>query len=156
MKRGFLHWESWRIMPAIFAAHVALYRLFGGRLAGKNILILTTTGRKSGRKRSTPLFFARDGESYAIIASNGGEDRYPGWWYNVKANPEVEIEVGRELVRCQAEAASDADTPALFAKLSAVFAGYRRYRERTKRDLTVFRLKRAGSQGRRTGVGSHV
>jgi deazaflavin-dependent oxidoreductase (nitroreductase family) len=134
-------WESWRIMPAVFAVHVALYRLLGGRFVGRNILILTTIGRKSGRKRSTPLFFARDGETWVIVASNGGEDRYPGWWYNVHANPEVEIEVGRTAIRCRAEAASAADTPALFEKLCAVYAGYRRYRERTRRELTVFRLR---------------
>lgn len=128
-------------MPAVFAAHVVLYRLLGGRLAGKNILILTTTGRKSGRKRSTPLFFVRDGEDYVIIASNGGDDRYPGWWHNAKANPDVEVEVRREHVRCLAEAANEADAPVLFAKLSAVYSGYRRYQERTKRALTIFRLK---------------
>jgi deazaflavin-dependent oxidoreductase (nitroreductase family) len=134
-------WESWRVMPAVFAAHVALHRLLGGRLVGRHILILTTTGRRSGRKRSTPLFFARDGEAWVVIASNGGEDRYPGWWYNVRANPEVEIEVGRDTVRCRAEAVSAADTPALFEKLCAVYGGYRRYRERTDRELTVFRLR---------------
>ena len=133
-------WESWRIMPALFAAHVTLYRRLGGRLVGRHILILTTTGRKSGRKRSTPLFFARDGEAWVIIASNGGEDRYPAWWYNVHANPDVEIEIGRDVVRCRAEAASAAEAPALFEKLCAVYGGYRRYRERTDRDLTIFRL----------------
>ncbi len=137
MKRS--QWESWRIMPTVFRAHVRLYRLLGGRLVGKNILILTTTGRKSDRRRSTPLYFARDGEDYVIIASNGGEDRYPGWWYNVKANPDVEIQVGREHARCVARAASGADTPVLFAKLSAVYAGYRRYAEQTERELTIFR-----------------
>jgi len=143
-----LRWESWRIMPALFAAHVALYRLLGGRLVGRNILILTTTGRRTGRKRSTPLFFARDGEDWVIIASNGGEDRYPGWWHNLRSNPEVDVEVGREVARCRAEAASAADTPVLFAKLCAVYGGYRGYRERTERELTIFRLRRA-SQGRR-------
>ncbi len=141
MRSGSLRWESWRLMPAVFAAHVALYRLLGGRLVGRNILILTTTGRKSGRKRSTPLFFVRDGQDYVIIASNGGEDRYPGWWYNVRANPDVEIEVGRELVRCRADAADDVDAAALFAKLSVIYSGYRRYRERTERALTIFRLR---------------
>ena len=63
---NFLRWESWRLMPAVFAAHVALYRLLGGRLVGRDILILTTTGRKSGRKRSTPLFFIRHAEPFWI------------------------------------------------------------------------------------------
>jgi deazaflavin-dependent oxidoreductase (nitroreductase family) len=140
-ERTMSRWESWRITPAIFSAHARLYRLLGGRLVGKNILVLTTTGRRSGRSRSTPLYFTRDREDYVIIASNGGEDRYPGWWYNVKANPDVEIQVGREHMRCVARAASDADTPVLFAKLSAVYGGYRRYREQTRRALTIFHLE---------------
>ncbi len=133
-------WESWRIMPAVFAAHVALYRLLGGRLVGRNILILTTTGRKSGRKRSTPLYFIRDGRDYVIIASNGGEDRYPGWWHNIKKDPDVEIQIAREIVKCRVEAATDAEAPTFFEKLSAVYGGYPRYKERTERELTIFRL----------------
>jgi deazaflavin-dependent oxidoreductase (nitroreductase family) len=144
-------WESWRVMSLVFAAHVALYRLLGGRLVGRGILILTTTGRKSGRKRSTPLFFAHDGEAWVIIASNGGEDRYPGWWYNVQARPDVEIEVGRERVSCRIEAASAADAPALFEKLCAVYGGYRRYRARTDRELTIFRLRRTSPTRRNAG-----
>ncbi len=140
-RHGSPGWESWRIMPAVFRAHVRLYRLLRGRLVGKNILLLTTTGRKSGRRRSTPLYFARDGEAYVIIASNGGEDRYPGWWYNVKAKPDVEIQVGRERIRCVAAVANEADAPALFAKLSALYGGYRRYREQTRRELTIFRIE---------------
>ncbi len=134
-------WESLRIMPAVFAAHVALYRLLGGGLVGRDILILTTTGRKSGRKRSTSLFFIRHGKDYVIIASNGGEDRYPGWWYNVRENPDVEVQIARRVVKCRVEAATDAETPALFEKLSAVYGGYPRYKERTKRELTIFRLR---------------
>jgi deazaflavin-dependent oxidoreductase (nitroreductase family) len=83
-----------------------------------------------------------------IIASNGGEDRYPGWWYNVKATPNVEIQVGREHVRCVARPANDADTPVLFAKLGAVYGGYRRYREQTQRELTIFRLEPRARQER--------
>jgi deazaflavin-dependent oxidoreductase (nitroreductase family) len=134
------HWESWRVMRGIFAAHVALYRLLGGHLVGRHILILTTAGRRSGRRRSTPLFFARDGEDYVIIASNGGDERYPGWWHNVHADPEVEIQVARRRMRCRAEVANETEAPALFTKLSAVYGGYRRYREQTKRPLTIFRL----------------
>jgi deazaflavin-dependent oxidoreductase (nitroreductase family) len=133
-------WESWRIMPAVFAAHVALYRLLRGRFVGKNILILTTTGRRSGRKRSTPLFFARDGETFVIIASNGGEDRFPGWWYNVRANPIAEAQVGGDLFTCRVEPANSHDAGILFERLCAVYGGYRRYREQTKRELTIFRL----------------
>ena len=121
-----------------------LYRLLGGRLVGRNMLILTTTGRKTARKRSTPVFFVSDQSDYVVIASNGGEDRYPGWWYNIQANPDVEIEVGRERIACRAQRVSErADADRLFSKLSDVFSGYPKYRERTTRELTIFRLQRA-------------
>ena len=94
-------------MPAVFAAHAVLYRLLGGRLAGRNVLILTTTGRKTGRKRSTPLYFIRDGKDYVVIASNGGEDRYPGWWYNVRDDPDVEVQIARRFAQCRVEEAAD-------------------------------------------------
>ena len=71
-------WESLRLASLGFAAHVSLYRLLKGRLVGRNVLILTTTGRRTMRKRSTPVYYVSDGDDYVIIASNGGEDRYPG------------------------------------------------------------------------------
>ncbi len=81
-------WESLRLASLGFAAHVPLYRLLKGRFVGRNILILTTIGRRTGRRRSTPLYYVSDEDGYVVIASNGGEDRYPGWWYNIQANPE--------------------------------------------------------------------
>ena len=134
-------WESWRVTSYVFAAHAPLYRLLGGWLVGKNTLILTTTGRKTGRKRSTPLLYVRDAEDYIIVASNGGEDRYPGWWHNIRHNPEVEIRVGRDIIACRAAQVSEEARPRLWAKLTAIYQGYRKYQERTQRELTVLRLK---------------
>jgi deazaflavin-dependent oxidoreductase (nitroreductase family) len=125
----------------VFAAHVGLYRLLRGRLVGRNTLILTTVGRRSGRKRSTPLFFVHDGADYVVIASNGGEDRYPGWWHNIRSNPDIEIEVGARTIACRAEKAKDDDVPRLWGKLTAVHRGYAKYRERTRRELTILRLR---------------
>ena len=138
-------WELWRVTSYVFAAHAAFYRLLGGRLVGKNTLLLTTTGRRSGRARQTPLLYARDAQDYIVVASNGGEDRYPGWWHNIRCNPEVEIQVGREHFRCRAEPACDADALRLWGKLTAIYGGYERYRQRTQRRLTIFRLTRHGS-----------
>lgn len=137
---GLLRWESWPVTRYVFAGHVALYRLFGGRWVGKHTLILTTTGRKSGRQRSTPLLYVRDGGDYIIVASNGGEDRYPGWWHNIRQNPSVQIQVGRKIIACRAVRASGEATPRLWAKLTAIYDGYRTYRGHTQRELTIFRL----------------
>ncbi len=135
-------WESLRLASLGFAAHVVLYRLLKGRFVGRNILILTTTGRRTMRKRSTPLFYVSDGDDYVIIASNGGEDRYPGWWHNIRVNPDVDIEVGAVRLHCRAHRIGDqAETERLFERLSAVYGGYPKYRQRTSRELTLFRLR---------------
>jgi len=139
-KSGF-RWESIAERFNVFAVHTALYRLLGGRLVGRNILILTTVGNKSGRLRSTPLYFVRDGGDYVIVASNGGEDRYPSWWHNIRSDSNVTIQVGREVIRCRAEVAATEDGPRLWSRLDAVYGGYRRYREATTRELTIFRLR---------------
>jgi len=134
-------WESWKITPLLFAAHRALYRLLGGRLVGRHVLILTTVGRRSGRERSTPLFYTRDGRDYVIVASNGGEARPPHWWHNLRANPHAGIQVGRDVIACRAERVGAEDVPRLWAKLLAIHGDYETYRQRTTRELTLFRLK---------------
>ncbi len=135
-------WESLRLASLGFAAHVALYRLLKGRFVGRNILILTTIGHRTRRGRSTPLYYVSDEDGYVVIASNGGEDRYPGWWHNIQANPDVEIEVGAIHLHCRAHRISEkADTERLFERLSAVCGGYPKYRRRTSRELTLFRLR---------------
>jgi deazaflavin-dependent oxidoreductase (nitroreductase family) len=123
------------------ALHARWYRLLGGRLAGRNTLLLTSVGRRTGLPRTTPLLFARDGADYVVIASNGGVDSYPGWWFNLRARPEVEIQVGRRRIACQASEAVGADHESLAAKLDAVYGGYAAYRRKARRDLTIFRLR---------------
>ncbi len=134
-------WETVSEQLNVFAIHRILYRALGGRLVGRNVLILTTTGRKTGKRRSTPVFFVRAGGDYVVIASNGGEDRHPGWWHNVRANPLLEIQVGRSRIGCRAQRVSGAEVPALMAELDQVYSGYARYAARTTRELTLFRLK---------------
>ncbi len=137
-----LRWESLRLASLGLAAHVALYRLLKGRFVGRNILSLTTIGRRTRRRRSTPLYYVSDEDGYVVIASNGGEDRYPGWWHNIQANPDVEIEVGAIHLHCRAHRISEqADTERLFERLSTVCGSYPKYRQRTSRELTLFRLR---------------
>jgi deazaflavin-dependent oxidoreductase (nitroreductase family) len=123
------------------ALHAGWYRLLGGRLAGGNTLLLTSIGRRTGLPRTTPLLFVREGGDYVIIASNGGDDPYPGWWYNLRANPEVEIQVGRRRIACRAIETDETERKRLAAKLDGVYGGYETYRQKTRRDLTIFRLQ---------------
>ena len=80
--------------------HEALYKATDGRVGHRMIgvptLLLRTTGRRSGATRTNGLVYARDGDDYLVVASNGGADKAPAWLHNVRANPEVEIQVGRD------------------------------------------------------------
>jgi F420H(2)-dependent quinone reductase len=80
--------------------HERIYKATDGRLGHKMIgvpsLLLRTTGRRSGATRTNGLVYARDGDDYLVVPSNGGADKAPGWLHNVRANPDVEIQVGRE------------------------------------------------------------
>lgn len=145
---------SWEVLAEnlhLFALHAALYSRLGGRLVGRNILLLHTIGRRSGRRRRAALYYARDGVDYLIVASNGGDDHYPGWWHNLRSNPRVTIQVGTQLQeRLASEVAAD-QAEALWPRLLAVYGGYGRYRQRTRRPLTIFRLRPGAAAGERRG-----
>jgi len=123
------------------ALHAGWYRLLGGRLAGRNTLLLTSVGRRTRLPRTTPLLFVRDGADYVIIASNGGDDPYPGWWYNLRADPEVEIQVGPRRIACRAIETGGSERERLAAKLDAIHGGYETYRRKIRCELTIFRLR---------------
>jgi deazaflavin-dependent oxidoreductase (nitroreductase family) len=83
-------------------AHQWLYEKTGGRIdasvGGRPTLLLRHVGRKTGQPRTSALLYARDGDNYAVIASKGGDPKHPGWFHNLTANPDVEIQVGRERI----------------------------------------------------------
>jgi F420H(2)-dependent quinone reductase len=87
------------IQGSVLKLHQRLYERSGGRIGhgmiGVPTLLLRTTGRRSGAQRTNALVYAKDGEQYVVVASNGGADNPPGWFFNVSAKPEVEIQVGR-------------------------------------------------------------
>lgn len=84
----------------VLRLHAAVYERSGGRIGHRMIgvptLLLRTTGRRSGAIRTNALVYARDGDEYLLVASNGGADRPPAWLYNLQANPDIEIQIGRE------------------------------------------------------------
>ena len=119
------------LLRLFLATHIRLYRLTGGRVGGKlgnnAILLLYTVGRKSGRQQITPLVYFRDGNDYIITASNGGADRHPAWYYNLKARPQTQIQVMDRHIHVTAEEATAAVRERLWQQLIAghpQFAGY--------------------------------
>ncbi|HZE65893.1 MAG TPA: nitroreductase family deazaflavin-dependent oxidoreductase [Sporichthyaceae bacterium] len=124
--------------------HTALIRRSGGRF-GKTfkkapVLLLTTTGRKSGQPRTSPLLYLRDGQDLAVVASYGGDDRYPAWFHNLTANPEVSAELEGKKVELRASVADAATKARLWPDLLTMYKTYESYQKKTDRELPVVLL----------------
>ncbi len=130
-----------RLARAAVATHVSLYRLSGGRLGGQAqhmpVLLLTTTGRKSGRPRTTALVYLPDGDNYVVVASNGGQARLPNWWLNLRKSMQAQIEVGRKRLRVSAQEASGEERQRLWSRIVACRAGHEAYQKRTPYPLPL-------------------
>jgi len=124
--------------------NVPLYRLSAGRIGGRisdaPVLLLTTTGRKSGQLRTAPVVYLADGERLVVIGSNAGHSRAPAWSLNLKANPDAEVEVGREKRRVRARVAEGEERAELWRKHNEQYSGFDSYEARTDRDIAVFVL----------------
>jgi F420H(2)-dependent quinone reductase len=121
--------------------HIFLYRLTGGRFMGKvqglRVLLLTTTGRKSGEVRTTPLgYFEQDGD-YIIIASNAGFDSHPAWFHNLRSNLRTSIEVNDKKIEVIAEISGQDQRGQLWGRLIQLSPGYANYAKKTKREIPV-------------------
>lgn len=129
------------LMSAFIALNVWLYRLSGGRVMGKMgaapILLLTTTGRKSGRSRTVPLLYLSDDRDFVIVASLGGAPKHPAWFLNLEANPRVEIQVGKQRIACTARRAGAEEKAGYWPRLVAIYPQYADYQKRTTRDIPV-------------------
>jgi len=108
------------------------------------VLLLTTTGRRSGKPRTTPLTFFRDGNDLVVIASNGGSDRAPDWWLNLLHDPRAVVEIGVDELQVTARAAPAEQQERLWVEITATYAGYARYQEKTARRIPVVLLTPTG------------
>ncbi|MFC8097709.1 nitroreductase family deazaflavin-dependent oxidoreductase [Streptomyces sp. NPDC057363] len=130
------------------AEHVRRYRETGGKVGylwnGVPTLLLTTTGRRSGLRRTTPLIFGRDGDDYLVIASQGGAPTHPQWFLNLQAAPEAEIQVRDERMLVTARAARDDERPRLWEVMTRVWSNYDAYQSRTERVIPVVVLSPGG------------
>ncbi len=104
------------------------------------LLLLHTTGAKSGQPRVNPVATIKDGQSYIIIASKGGAPTNPDWYYNLVAHPQVTVEVGTEEFQAQAAFASEPQRTELFDKMAAAYPAFDEYRQKTSRQIPVISL----------------
>ena len=127
------------------ALHRVLYRASGGRIGsriwGLPIVLLTTTGRRSGRRRTVPLCSLPRGESYVVIASYGGLDRPPSWWLNLQRDPHATVQLGRTTRNVVARETTSAERDRLWAEVTAIAPGYLGYERRTSRRIPVVVLE---------------
>ena len=127
--------------------NVPLYRVSGGRIGGKinkaPVLLLTTTGRKSGQRRTAPVVYLADGGSYVVIGSNAGHNRTPAWSLNLKANPEAEVEVGRRRQAVRARVAEGEERADLWRRHNEQYSGFDEYEKKLGRTPEVIVLEPA-------------
>lgn len=128
--------------------NVKLYRATGGRLGGKwrvgsafpwgiPVCLLTTTGRKSGQPRVSPLLFLEDGGRVILVASQGGLPKNPMWYLNIRANPEVTIQIKSRIRTMRARVATDEERAELWPRLVDMYADFDNYRSWTDRQIPV-------------------
>lgn len=133
------------LMKFLLATHVFIYRFtkgkIGGKLGGNNILLLNTIGRKSGAKRTTPLVYLRDGDALIIIASNGGADRHPSWYYNLKEQEQTVIEVMGQISTVDVHKATPEERGRLWPQIVAKHQQFADYQAKTKREIPLFLLE---------------
>jgi deazaflavin-dependent oxidoreductase (nitroreductase family) len=109
---------------------------------GTEILILTTTGRKTGEQRSNALIFGRSGDDYLVVGSVGGRPKPPAWYLNLQANPEVTVQVKGDRFAARARTATAEEKPALWKIMTAAWPHYDEYQARTERVIPVVILTR--------------
>ncbi|MGE5408171.1 MAG: nitroreductase family deazaflavin-dependent oxidoreductase [Syntrophothermus sp.] len=128
-------------------AHTFLYRRTGGRLGhwipgvGGKMLLLDHVGARSGRRRTSPLLYLEDGADLVLVASKGGYPRHPGWFHNLRANPETTVQVGREVRPVRARVAAPEERERLWERAVAVYPGYEAYQARTTREIPLVILE---------------
>jgi proline iminopeptidase len=127
--------------------HVRRYRETDGEEGhiwkeGSTILLLTTTGRKTGNETTTPLIYGLDGENPVIVASKGGAPDDPGWFKNLSQNPEAGIQIMGERFRARARVAEGEERDRLWALMNRIWPHYAEYQEKTDREIPVVVLER--------------
>ncbi len=132
----------------LFRTHALLYRLTGGRIGGRfngPVLLLTTTGRKTGQRRTRPLSYFRDGDRLILVASNGGKPVQPAWYWNLQANPDALVQVGDRRFAVRAEQVGPEEEARLWPRLITHAPAWGKYRDRTGRHVPIVVLRQCAS-----------
>jgi F420H(2)-dependent quinone reductase len=136
-----------RTTARVTGLHAVIIRRSGGRLGrsflfagGMPVLVLTTTGRRSGRARATPLAFLRDGDRFAVLAANAGSETAPAWWLNLQAGPDAVVEVEGERHSVRGRRAPPEQEARLWARFAEVNPAFDEYRTLTARSIPVVLL----------------
>lgn len=117
----------------------------GGPFAGASMVLLTTTGAKSGQPRVMPLVYFPDGDRVLIVASKGGAPTNPDWYYNLVANPDVTLEIGAETFPAHATVVAEPERTQLFERIATSNPGFGEYQKKTTRTIPVIALERSGA-----------
>jgi deazaflavin-dependent oxidoreductase (nitroreductase family) len=139
--------RSWPVLRRVMAGHTAVYRATRGVVGHKfpgspPMLLLDHVGAKSGKKRTSPLMYVRDGDDIVLVASKGGHPKNPAWFHNLKANPETTVQIGSEKRPVRARVATDEERKRLWPKAVETYSGYEGYRKRTDREIPLVVLER--------------
>jgi len=137
------------VAPSLRKAALAMYRfcyrLTGGAIGGGSTgmpnLLLTTTGRKTGKPRTTPLYYVTDGANIVVVASNAGRQRHPNWWLNLAEDPEAEVQVRHQKRRVKAEEAIGVERQRLWRLVVGTYPGYQEFQRATTRKIPVVVLR---------------
>lgn len=135
------------LAKVVTRVHSEVYRRTGGKFAGKagrtQFLLLTTTGRRSGRPRTTPLNYLEDGDKFVVVASYGGDDRDPQWLHNLRAHPAASVQIGAQRHAVQGRVATAEEKARYWPQMVEMYPGYDKYQARTSREIPVVVLTRS-------------
>ena len=130
---------------AFTRTHIALYRKTGGRIGGRfrgsPVLLLTTTGRRTGAPRTAPLFYVKDGDRLAVAASGFGLPANPPFYLNVQVDPEVSVQIGRRVQDMVARTATPEERERLWPRFVAMYPAYAMFQQRTSREIPIVVLE---------------
>jgi F420H(2)-dependent quinone reductase len=136
----------WPVFRRVMKGHTGVYRatrgVVGHRFPGAPpTLLLDHVGAKSGKTRTSPLYYLRDGANLVLVASKGGYPRHPSWYHNLRAHPETTVQVGSEKRAVRARVATQAERTRLWPSVVELYGGYQTYQERAEREIPLVILE---------------
>jgi deazaflavin-dependent oxidoreductase (nitroreductase family) len=136
----------WPLLRRVMGGHTTIYRatrgVVGHRFPGvPPMLLLDHVGAKSGTERTSPLAYGEDGDDLIIVASKGGNPKHPGWYHNLRANPDTTVQVGSDTRQVHARVATPQEYDRLWKLMVGVYGGYEDYRKRTDRKIPLVVLE---------------